>query len=122
MKLYNTLRGLILEVANREEVRKAIQDRHLCSIYYEGDTTYNPGWREIEPVALGLSKRNNPVVRAFQIEGASDTPDNLPGWRLFRLDRIRNWNPTLSTFDEPRANYNPNGDKSMNVVYINAKF
>ena len=126
MNLYNTLKGLILEVASRSDVMDSIRNRSLCSIFYEGDTVNTPGWRTIEPVCFGLSKTKlgggNPVLRAWQREGASDTPDNMPGWRLFRLDRIRNFNQTLDSFDKARPNYNPNGDKTMRTVYLNAKF
>jgi hypothetical protein len=30
--------------------------------------------------------------------------------------------PTAEVFNEPRPNYNPNGDKSMTRVIVNAKF
>jgi hypothetical protein len=46
----------------------------------------------------------------------------MPGWRLFKLDKILTFKPTGETFDTPRPNYNPNGDKSMTSVIINAKF
>lgn len=120
MKLYNTLHSVILEAANRQDVSKAISNKNITLIYYEGDTVNNPGWRTIEPVCAGTTKRDNPVVRAWQIEGATDT--EVPGWKFFRLDRIRNFNPTMDNFLEVRPNYNPNGDKSMNQVWINAKF
>ena len=64
MKLQNTLKSLILEVANRSDVCQAVNSRFVTSIYYEGDTTLDPGWRTIEPVAAGTTKRNNPVLRA----------------------------------------------------------
>tara|TARA_R110000824_G_scaffold74599_5_gene189544 strand:+ start:2752 stop:3120 length:369 start_codon:yes stop_codon:yes gene_type:complete len=122
VKLQTTLKTLLLEVANRDDACRAIQGRFVTSIYYEGDTTLDPGWRTIEPVAAGTTKKNNPVLRAWQQEGASDTPQRIPGWRFFRLDRIRNFDQTLDTFDEVRPNFNPNGDKSMNQVWCIAKF
>ena len=126
MNLYNTLKGLIIEVATRDELTKAINGRNLLSIYYAGDTTLNPGWRTVEPVALGLSRTKsgsgNLVFRAWQEDGATDRPKTMPGWRLFRTDRIRNFDNTHDVFDEVRPNYNPNGDKTMRTVYINAKF
>jgi hypothetical protein len=120
MKLYNTLHSLILEVANRDEVIKSIKDRSATLIYYEGDTVNNPGWRTIEPVCAGTTKKNNPVLRAWQTEGATDT--EVPGWKFFRLDRVRNFQRTKDSFTEVRPGYNPNGDKSMNQVWLNAKF
>jgi len=46
----------------------------------------------------------------------------LPGWRLFRLDKIFTYQPTMDNFIDMRPNYNPNGDRSMERVLINAKF
>jgi hypothetical protein len=46
----------------------------------------------------------------------------LPSWRMFRLDKVQFIRPTAETFNEPRPNYNPNGDKSMTKVIINAVF
>jgi len=120
MKLYNTLHSIILEVASREDTKKAIENKLTTLIYYEGDTINNPGWRTIEPVCAGTTKRNNPVLRAWQTEGATDT--EVPGWKFFRLDRVRNWQPTMEEFTEMRPGYNPYGDKSMNQVWFNAKF
>jgi predicted DNA-binding transcriptional regulator YafY len=126
MNLYNTLKGLIMEVATRDELTKAISSRNMLSIYYAGDMTLNPGWRTIEPVALGLSKKKvgsgNLVLRAWQVDGATDRPRTAPGWRFFRADRIEQVETLMDTFDSPRPNYNPNGDKSMSTMYINAKF
>jgi predicted DNA-binding transcriptional regulator YafY len=126
MNLYNTLKGLIMEVATRDELTKAINGRNVLSIYYAGDTTLNPGWRTVEPVALGLSRTKsgsgNLVLRAWQVDGSTDRPRTMPGWRLFRADRCTTVKKLMDTFDRPRPNYNPNGDKTMRTVYLNAKF
>ncbi len=128
MKLYNSLKGLILEATNRVDIEKAIKGRNVVSIYYAGDTTLNPGWRTIEPVCDGMSRTKvgpgNLVVRAWQRDGATDRPRTMPGWRLFRADRITSWNPTLDTFDEPRPNFNPTGDKTLrnNACFVIADF
>ncbi len=128
MKLYNSLKGLILEAANRVEIEEAIKGRNVVSIYYAGDTTLNPGWRTIEPVCDGMSRTKvgtgNLVVRAWQREGATDRPRTMPGWRLFRADRITTWNPTLDTFEEPRPHFNPVGDKTLrnNACFVIADF
>ena len=45
----------------------------------------------------------------------------LPGWRLFRVDKILSFKP-VGNFTEPKPGYNFNGDKSMNRVIINAQF
>jgi len=126
MKLYNTFNKLILEVASREQISDAIKNRRVCAIYYDGDEPGGRGLRVIEPVAFGLTKKGNPVVRAWDREGASHTAylgkKPLPGWRFFRVDKMQFIRPTQETFDTPRPNYNPNGDRSMERVFINAIF
>jgi predicted DNA-binding transcriptional regulator YafY len=126
MKLYNTLNTLILEVASRDQVFDAIKNKRVCVINYNGDEPGGKGLRVIEPVAFGLSKKGNAVLRAWDREGASHTAYKgekpLPGWRLFRLDKMDFIRPTQETFDTPKPDYNPNGDKSMERVFINAVF
>jgi predicted DNA-binding transcriptional regulator YafY len=126
MKLYNTLNTLILEVASRDQVFDAIKNKRVCVINYNGDEPGGKGLRVIEPVAFGLSKKGNAVLRAWDREGASHTAYKgekpLPGWRFFRLDKMDFIRPTQETFDTPKPDYNPNGDKSMERVFINAVF
>lgn len=126
MKLYNSFKSLIVEVTSMETVVDAIKNRKRVVIYYDGDEPGGKGLRVIEPVCFGYSKAENPVVRAWDMEGASHTAFKgekpLPGWRLFRLDKTSFMRPTAETFNEVRPNYNPNGDKSMTRVIINAKF
>lgn len=126
MKLLETFRGLINEVASLNDIQKSIKGRNVTTIYYDGDNPGGTGIREIEPVCVGYSKAGNLVLRAWDLEGASHTATigekPLPGWRLFRVDKIFTYKPTMDTFNEPRPNYNPNGDKSMSSVILNAKF
>lgn len=126
MKLYNIVKTLILEVASIENVIDAIRDKKKIIIYYDGDEPGGRGLREIEPVCFGYSKAGNPVLRAWDIEGSSHRDylgtKPLPSWRLFRLDKILSLRPSGEYFDTSRPNYNPNGDKSMSRVIINAKF
>lgn len=126
MKLYNTFKKLIVEVAAINNLVDAIKQRKKVVIYYDGDEPGGKGLRTIEPVCFGYSKSDNPVLRAWDDEGASHTAylgeKPLPGWRLFRVDKITYFQPTAEIFNDPRPNYNPNGDKSMNRVIINAKF
>lgn len=126
MKLTESLRGLLLEIASLETVQDAIKRRQVCIINYDGDEPGGKGIREIEPVALGKSKAGNLVMRGWDKEGASHTgykgEQPLPGWRLFRLDKILSCKPTGEIYNTPRPNYNFNGDKSMTSVIIIAKF
>lgn len=126
MKLINNLKGLIKEAASLSDVQDSIKQKKVIIIYYDGDDNGGKGYRTIEPVCLGVSKKGNMVLRAWETEGASWSEKNegnyLPGWRFFRLDKIFTYKPTMDNFTEMRPNYNPNGDKLMTRVFINAKF
>ena len=126
MKLQATLKGLICEVASIDSVIDAIKQKQKVIIFYDGDEPGGRGLREIEPVCLGVSKAGNKVLRAWDDEGASHTAykgeQPLPGWRLFRLDKILSIKPTGEIFIQMRPNFNPNGDKSMTSVIIISKF
>ena len=126
MKLQESLKGLINEIASLDSIVNAIKNRHRVIIYYDGDEPGGRGIREIEPVCLGISKAGNRVLRAWDNEGSSHTAyigdQPLPSWRLFRLDKILSNKPTGEVYNEIRPGYNLNGDKSMVSVIINAKF
>ena len=126
MKLYNTFKSLILEVASIDSIVDAIKNRDKIVVYYDGDEPGGRGLRTIEPVCFGYSKAGNPVLRAWDDEGASHTAykgeQPLPGWRLFRADKISSFKPTGEKFHEPKPGYNPRGDKGMTRVIINAVF
>ena len=126
MKLYNTVKSLILEVASIDSIVNAIKNKDKIIIYYDGDEPGGRGLRNIEPVCFGYSKAGNPVLRAWDEEGASHTAykgeQPLPGWRLFRVDKIQSFRPSGDKFNQPKPGYNPRGDKSMTRVIINAVF
>lgn len=126
MKLNSTLKSLILEIASIDSIVSCIKNKDKCIIYYDGDEPGGRGLREIEPVCLGTSKAGNKVLRAWDSEGASHTDytkeQPLPGWRLFRIDKILSLKPTGEKFIEMRPGYNINTDKSMTSVIVNAKF
>ena len=75
------------------------------------------GRRIIYPVAYGLTKAGNPVVRAFEPYG--DTHTKVPAWKFFLLSGIRQWRFLKGkTFKgENLEGFNKNGDLSMSVVY-----
>jgi hypothetical protein len=115
---------LLREWVDRNDVVDAIENADIVYIYYAGDDTVNRGFRTIEPYALGTSKAGNLVLRAWQQAGASDSKknasrsnDEIPGWRLFRLDGITSFMKTFKKFDinSPRPNYNPD-DKGMTSI------
>ena len=126
MKLLETFKGLLNEVASLDDIQKTIRDKNVTIIYYDGDNPGGTGVREIEPVCVGYSKAGNLVLRAWDLTGASHTAykgeQPLPSWRLFRVDKIFTYKPTGDNFYSSRPGYNPNGDKSMTRVILNAQF
>ena len=126
MKLIQKLNGLITEIAAISDITNSIKKKEIVTIYYDGKDNGGKGYRTIEPVCLGMSKKNNMVLRAWESEGSSFSAKNksnfLPGWRLFRVDKIFTYKPTFDKFNEMRPNYNQNGDKSMIQVLVNTKF
>lgn len=119
------------EFVSRNTVADAIQNHDVVFIYYSGDETINRGYRTIEPYVLGVSTAGNIVLRAWQQNGATDTGnapkrpnDEIPGWRLFRLDGITSMAKTLRKFEtDPvymstnRPHYNPQ-DKQMTQIIM----
>jgi len=126
MKLLTTFKSLLTEISSLGDIQDSINKKIVVTIYYDGDMPGGKGYRRIEPVCVGYSKSGNLVVRAWDVDGASHTATigekPLPGWRLFRADKIFTYQPTTDTFSQVRPNYNPNGDKSMERVILNAKF
>ena len=125
MKLINNLKRIITEVASIESAQSSIKSNSVVIINYDGEE-YGKGYRRIEPVCLGISKSGNLVLRAWEIEGSSHSQkvksNPIPGWRLFRLDKVLTYKPTMDKFTTIRPKYNPNGDKSMSRVFVNASF
>lgn len=101
-----------------EDVTNAIRDHKVVYIGYTGNGHQKN--RRIKPYAVGVTKKGNTVIRAFQQSG--DTLRGVPKWKLFRLDRINYWSPTMETFQMPDSLYNPNGDGTMDTVLYQADF
>jgi hypothetical protein len=121
MKLYYLAEGLILELANKETVKKIMDGKRLASVYYDdGEDPGGKNKRWIEIYCYGISKRNNDMVRVYQIGG--DTKTIQPGWKTFRVDRMDNLEMLGGTFEEPRPLFNPSGDKDMIQIYKILKF
>ena len=134
-KLYYLLENLILENVGRNRVEEAIEKKQRVRIYYDPTINRGPdeeeknerGYRNIEAYVLGLSHRDNPIIRSYQLNGVSET--DSPGWKTFRLDRITSWRPYPSFFYQPISDrdysapkYNDRGDDSMKIIYKQAQF
>lgn len=126
MKLLSTFKSLLNEIASLSDIQDSIKKKIVVTIYYDGDEPGGKGYRRIEPVCIGYSKAGNLVLRAWDLDGSSHTATTgeqpLPGWRMFRADKIFTYQPTNDNFTEMRPGYNPNGDRSMTRVILNANF
>lgn len=120
--------GLLEEILNEsvvsmDDVNKAIDNHDKLIVTYTPvtpDRKHAIGARLIGVFAYGQTKASNDCIRVFEYAG--DTASFVPGWKLLRLDQIKTWKNTGQTFDEPPAEFNPNGDRSMSIVFKVAKF
>jgi hypothetical protein len=104
-------------------------NRKKLTFYYTGPrrpkkTNVKSGYRvKVEPVAMGLSKKGNLVLRAWvEPPSASKKGFSKTHWRTFILARTKNVEVTDETLDVKRPGYNEDGDKSMSVVYVKTKW
>lgn len=110
-----------------EKLEEAVTNKFVCKIDYRGEKPGDilDGIRIIEPVAVGVDTSGTTLVRAWLIRGVSRTgrinPRLVPGWRLFRVDRIRSITLTLQKFSKPHKGYNAD-DSMMSEVMFAAKF
>ena len=82
-------------------VSDAIRSRRRLNIQY------HPGGRLIEPHCLGRGSKGQILLRAFQVNGASESGEHAH-WKLFRLDRMDSAKDAGEAFSGPRPLYNPN--------------
>jgi|BioPla2DNA2_1021312.scaffolds.fasta_scaffold11721_6 hypothetical protein len=82
----------------------AIKKRSQISIVYDGKV------RIVDPYLVGINKKGNEALRAYQVGGYSSS-GNLPAWRLYLLKNI-NSVEILDTSFKIHPQYNPN-DKDM---------
>lgn len=123
-------------------INKAIEEKKMISFMYNGPRkptkdfdgkmmdSVKPGKRQkVFPVALGLSKKNKMIVRCW-IEPpnpskkgfAKKSAKDIPNWRTFIVGRMSDLRILEDNFDISKlSGYNPSGDKSMRVVYKQAK-
>lgn len=112
---------ILTEDVNVGKINDAITRSYEVKINYESDDDKASGERIIQPVAYGLTKAGNPVIRAYQPFG--DTQTSVPAWKFFLVSGIQSWKPLFKrVFKTPPPGFNPNGDKTMSTVYKIAKF
>jgi len=90
------------------EICDAIHKHHCLRFWYRGGT------RTVEPYAFGISDGGHPILRAYQLSGWSRSREH--GWKLFRVDEIREFTVLEETFDDPQEGYMRN-DPTMTKIY-----
>ena len=124
--LYEKLKGVLNEDVAYGDVLRAIRNHKYVEMYYDdtklGDEGNPRGRRIIMPLAIGLTKAGNPVVRAYQVNGGNSRT-GAPDYVYCRLDRVVSWREMDKTFKAPPDDrFNYNGDRTMGRFDDNAKF
>ena len=86
----------------------AIQGRKYISFTYSGML------REAQPVAVGVSRAGNDVLRCYQTAGGHVTPGHE--WDLCDLSKIQGLKVLEKNFHNDPPGYRK-GDKHMNHIY-----
>lgn len=113
---------------NIDLMTQAILQGREVGILYKGDDMMAPSgkYRLIYPVAMGMSKAGNRVIRAVHKVGQSESESKSTNvrsaeaknvWRLFKASNIRGIWFTGDFFDFNPNNYNPN-DRGMSTVEV----
>jgi hypothetical protein len=115
----------VLKTTANKPIVDAIKNRRKITFDYYGPRkpakeSVRPGKRiKVEPIAMGLSKKGNLILRAW-VEPPSVTKSGFDKghWRTFMLSRTRNVEITDETFDTKRPGYKEGNDSSMSVTYV----
>jgi hypothetical protein len=102
---YNLLLEQVANLTNR--IIKAMYDRKVIKIDYQPVDDPKGGLngiRDIEIYALGVNRFGNMVIYAWLRNDKSKTlksgrQNDALRWRMFRLDGIKSFTPTIQTFD-----------------------
>jgi predicted DNA-binding transcriptional regulator YafY len=94
-------------------ISEAIRNRRIIRFLY-ADEAGNIHKRVVEPYAYGVTKQGNEAIRCYQIGGSSET--EIPGWKLFLVDRMTGLIITDETFEGCAPGY-AHGDKGLNPIY-----
>lgn len=105
----------ILKISKNKPIVDAIKNRHPISFMYYGskDRDVLVGKRQkAEPVALGISKRGNLIVRCYiEPPTKSKSGFNRSNWRTYMVSSMKNIVVNKSkTFNLTRQFYNGGGD------------
>jgi len=94
-----------------------MEEHEICDAIYhrcQARFWYRGGIRIVEPHAYGVDASGHPILRAYQISGYSRSRSE--GWKLFRVDEVREFEALSETFRGPRDGYMRN-DPTMTKIY-----
>lgn len=91
-----------------QTIINAIHNREVLLFTYSGIS------RTVQPVAVGVSRAGNDVLRCFQIAGGHLTPGHQ--WDLCELSKISNLQTNGQYFEGAPSGYK-RGDKGMSTIY-----
>lgn len=107
-------------------IQKAIEWGMIVQLDYKGDEDGKMDGHErtIYPMVLGKSKEGKILIRGYHLNGWSVSHGGTleKEWRLFRGDRILNMTFTGAFYRLAPEGYNPQGDKSMEQIMVQADF
>lgn len=120
---------------SKDMIITAIKEGREMGILFKADNEKYTGkvakYRIIYPVAMGISKKGNLVIRAFHKLGQSEIEAIRTGkrsaeventWRLFNAKNIKSAWITDNFFRGPLEGFNHSGDKSMINIEVKADF
>jgi hypothetical protein len=101
-------------------IREAMEQWKTITLDYSGEEEVGFHERELEPWCYGVHKDTGTrVLRAYQVAGYSETgmPDEMPFWRLARLDRMQNVAMTQNDIRPTSPPYYNPQDKHMSKIF-----
>jgi hypothetical protein len=131
MKLYKLYKEVIFEIENKglltesvsdDAINNAINNRYNVKFKYRDPEDNILRDRYVQVYVYGQMKNGNYAIRGYQIGGQSKT--NKPSeWKLFRVDRMTNWEETnmrwyepISMLDPSIGKYNNSGDNKWDFA------
>jgi hypothetical protein len=103
-----------------DTINYCINNKFKMDILYEENEDAGVvlnGYRSITPVAFGIHRSTeNLILRAYLNEGVSKS-QAVPYWRLFRLDRIHQFNINFSKTNIANKESYHEDDKHMSTIF-----
>jgi hypothetical protein len=85
-----------------------MRDGKRLEIGYDGYS------RVVEVHAVGYSTAGNPVMRAYQVRGGSNSGEQ--GWKMLRLDEISRSRILEERSEAPRTGYRRNDSQMARII------